>query len=288
MTKLKTRTHPYRGRTVRYEGRTPVGGFSSSINGLVQDGERVLVRASPVTLLEYEMHGPAGSYQMPSAMSGLGLIGDFVVYVSHRGFDGERTEEYMGDEVTKAQHAQDRLPELWLVDLSSGEVDLGEALQRRNSLLDPAPGLHRLHKGDFVPPCVEFSGYQLLYALSQLDRGDPPEVILEGLAVIVDGVIEALPAPEVSACGGAARVYLDGYGWRWLFPTADGTYSWQALRAVLDSTGAREDWEQLRTRFLPGATAAERALVRGHFAGLGDASLQTEVADFFASLAPVG
>jgi hypothetical protein len=95
---------------------------------------------------------------------------------------------------------------------------------------------------------------------------------------------EAGPSsPRGVACGGAACVWVDGFGARWLFPRPDGTYTWAEQRARLASTGPREDWEVLRRDWLSEATPAEREAVRRHFAEAGDTDLAAEVAAALAT-----
>ena len=79
------------------------------------------------------------------------------------------------------------------------------------------------------------------------------------------------------SCGGAARVCIDGFGYRWLFPRADGTYIWAEQEERLKKTGDRDDWEVLREHWIPTASLEELEGVRSHFRSSYDAALAAEV-----------
>lgn len=65
----------------------------------------------------------------------------------------------------------------------------------------------------------------------------------------------------LDAIGGAARVFVDGLGWRWLFPNEAGP---AAALAILTSTSVADDLARLQP-MLAMATEHERRLAEAHF-----------------------
>ena len=60
---------------------------------------------------------------------------------------------------------------------------------------------------------------------------------------------------------GAARVYLDDYGWRWLIPNTNGAF---AALDVLQKTKDTNDWDWLKQN-LSKASTHQKALLLKHF-----------------------
>lgn len=246
-------------------------------------GDRILASAAVMTMVEWEEHGPCGSYLRDSAWNSLTLIGDFLFYVSHRGLDGERSSEG-GSFLMKESKpdVQDRADETWIVDLPSDGIRL-ELTRHGGGRQLTSADMHLVSKGSTPPTGVGIcngEGRSFYEALGEVVKGADPSTF-EKFGQMKEGVFEVYMPASISACGGAARIHVDGLGHRWIFPTEDGHCTWAELKSKLDNTGHSDDWNALRDGFLTDATEQERKLVAEHFREVGDQALQVEVAEFF-------
>ena len=79
---------------------------------------------------------------------------------------------------------------------------------------------------------------------------------------VSEGALKLVKQPDIDQISGAARVYVDGHGWRWLLPHAGGSF---AALEVLTETDDAADWQWLKAH-VADASAYQRALLVRHFA----------------------
>ena len=272
---VATQTTTYRGRQIsaRIEPERRVSNQAHTIGPVhITQGESVLVTTPMMSFIEWEEHGPVGSYLRMSAVDRLCLIGDFVFYISQRGMDGTRTSEgthpFTGAQ-GKTNHT-DRADELWLVELTDAPVELNRLRERagHDARSMESHGMTLLSKGGPLPSGVATGGadpHRFYNTITELAKGTQPSNF-DQYGSMTEGIFVESASTSISACGGAARVHVEGHGWRWLFPQANQRYTWSALKETLESTGDAEDWTRLREDFLPHASPQEQALVAEHFA----------------------
>ena len=179
---------------------------------------------------------------------------------------------------------EDRADETWIVDRPSDNIELDLTRHHRDGKrsLD-STGMHLISKGTTPPSGIGLctaDGRSYYDALGEVVKGADSGTF-DKFGRMDGGVFEVKPPASISACGGAARIHVDGLGHRWIFPTGDGHYTWAALEETLRSTSDRDDWNTLRDGYLNQATEQERTVVADHFRGVEDTELQAEVAGFF-------
>lgn len=214
-----------------------------------------LVSMAGLPVLTYEEDGPARSYLSVRYCNNLLLAGDFVFFVQlnsgNVGVDfRNEANSWTNDEFLRHQ--------VYLVPVEIGDLDY--------ATLSACPriyfGRHALFpKGIQLFP-KENSYREAVTVLKQeAVYGDPLFTRIDNSTLQAAGV-------AVEEVAGAARVYVDGYGWRFLIPHAEG-----AIRAleVLKATQDHDDW--LWIQMHAGALSlVQKLMLVSHFA-------TTEVAD---------
>jgi len=90
---------------------------------------------------------------------------------------------------------------------------------------------------------------------------------------IDDSTLRAVET-DVDEVFGAARVYVDDHGWRFLIPHAEGALkSLEVLKATTDA----DDWAWIKSRPLAELDARRKELLKSHFSG---AAFENEVASY--------
>ena len=225
----------------------------------VQQGKNELLRCDNFPVLTYENDGPVGSYLSVRYLNNIVLVGVFTFFVKKNtgnqtstNFLTRSSDWMVGPE---AQLSDDFLKhEVYLIPETTKNIDY--------SNLCEFPRLY------FGRPNNLPRGIQLFYtyesyseALTVLNQentyGEPK------FKKINDNTLEAINGNSDEVFG-AARVYIDGFGWRFLIPHKEG-----ALKAldVLKSTTHNDDlnWIQLQNGIL---SEYQKKLLKKHFGDL--------------------
>lgn len=189
--------------------------------------------------------------------SGWAMLGDFIFLVGQKDFSWE------SDNSTQIGVA------LWdfkkHADISGKEISFDEAWQlatlitKESSVYDGLVPREGIHQDSYVGGFQEFviRSVRFIDALNaQGNSYDDPVMEMRGKTfnIICDGSLDAVQD--------VARIYVDGFGWRWLFPgdPADPSKSLSALK----QTDSINDWNRMKP-LLKDLTEEERILVQRHF-----------------------
>jgi hypothetical protein len=229
---------------------------------------------------------------LQSASNTISLIGDFVFYRSFRGLDAERNYEsgasYYKNAKASGPDVIDRANELWIIDMPEGGVELDLSREKNDKYVkefNPGEGMHILTKGAYKLQGVE------LFQNSKDARGcyDAISEVAQGADVKNfekyftknNSVYECGLPDEISSCGGAASIHVDGLGYRWIFPSQDGSYTWRSLKKELESTTSKDDWLRLQNEFLKDYNTSDKLAVIKHFNLIDEKDLSEEVNSYF-------
>ena len=273
-------TEPHRGRHLVVELVLDDGVVSDRRRAAsrvsVHAGSQVLVSAADVDILTYESDGPVGSYLSERCLRNLVLCGDFVFFV----------EKNSGRE-TFTNHQRTLRPGEWGLQPQPNDDFLKHTVYLLNPAAmpagqydtrAPAQGGRRLYWGRKERlvrglQVFEHSGSTYREAVTILKQTHtPPRAAYVRTG---PGALKKVAPAEVDALAGAARVYVDGQGWRWLLPNAAGPF---AALDVLLATDDAADWQWLQAH-VDAATPYQRALLVRHFATTGVADAVTERCD---------
>ena len=289
---IKYQTKTYRSRKIEClvvpEDR--VSNNSSNFQQVyIKKARKKIICINNFTVVEWEDHGPVGSYISESANNTISLVGDFVFYRSFRGLDSVRNYESGSSYYGKGSgpDIEDRANELWIIDFPKKGIKLDLSRERKDNKKEFKPGkdIHLLTKGDYKLNGVELfknkgDGRSCYDALSEVAKGADAETYKKFFVKSNDSYECYLPN-EISACGGAASIHVDGLGYRWIFPTEDGYYTWNSLKKELESTTSKDDWNRLKTGFLKNYNDCEKTAVVNHFNLIDDKELLEKVNNYF-------
>ena len=291
---LKYQTKTYRSRKIEclVVPEERVSNNSSNFQQVyIKKDRKKLISINNFTMVEWEDHGPVNSYISESANNTISLIGDFVFYRSFRGLDPVRNYEsgsrYYGNAKGSGPDTVDRANELWIIDFPKQGIKLDLSRERKENKKEFKPGkdIHLLTKGDYKLNGVELfknkgDGRSCYDALSEVAKGAEAETYKKFFVKSNDSYECNLPY-EISACGGAASIHVDGLGYRWIFPSEDGYYTWNSLKKELESTTSKDDWNRLKTGFLQNCNDCEKIAVMNHFNLIDDKELLEKVKNYF-------
>lgn len=187
------------------------------------------------------------------------LLGDFILLTDH-----ERLSLWVSEAAGEREgHASETNPPefggAWTVTTGTHESMLvAEPLDRTLPAL--AEALSRAIRLCAVSDFLNFYGDAVSAVRFMDSEGDlSPEGIERRAGSVMCG-FSPYTGP-LDAIGGAARVFIDGQGWRWLFPHDAGP---AAALAILRSTGVADDLAKMHP-MLSLATEHERRLAEAHF-----------------------
>ncbi|MEC7985118.1 MAG: DUF4116 domain-containing protein [Myxococcota bacterium] len=280
----KVKTPSYRNRyftcTVVPLSRIWNGARRIELINLWEAGKETPLLSSPsLAMLEYEEHGPVGSYLCHSDTNQLVLIGDFVFFASERGLDGERTSEDYRNEAD----TEDRKNRLYLIDMHAAEVKVNlEYIEGKDRALDKEPQATMIATDKKMPTGLRSFGQTPHKNYSHLISHVEKKPIygktnMEAIENEESAWRITDPATSTSSCAGAAYIETDAFGFCWLFPNPDKSYSWKELKTYLESRTPRSDWEILKERFIPTASTKEKDFVCQTFESCGDNVLKEEI-----------
>jgi hypothetical protein len=232
----------YRGKKIIYEMVIDAGYAQRSVkSSSVRQGEIELVRCDNFPVLTYEADGPLGSYLRVRYLNNILLVGDFTFFIKEN--SGEETWE---NSLSRRNHWHGSGPELqtnddflkhevYLIPQSAKTIDY-ENLSKFPRLYFGRP--KNLPKGIQLIPTEESYREALTILKQENTYGEPK------YKKINDNTLEAIPG-NTDEVFGAARVYVDGFGWRFLIPHKDG-----ALKAldVLKSTTDKDDIDWIKSQ----------------------------------------
>ena len=222
-------TLPYRGRTLKV---TTV----PDTNWTVSNGQRAVdtvyirnngiteLTVQSMTVLTYESDGPVGSYLSTRMRYNIVLCGDFAFLVGHNtGFETYSNHTSKGRYICCGYSSNCletnhnfKNHHVWLLESSEEPLSFDEIRQKSTKIYT---GL----KSQFLP--VGISLFQekrdyndMMTMLTQNKSRNSNHLIKKG-----EYAVEVQPLKEAVAVGGAARVYVDSHGWRWLLPHSEGS-----------------------------------------------------------------
>jgi len=199
---------------------------------------RPLVTMAGMPVLTYEDDGPVGSYLSVRYRNNFVLAGDFIFFVmansgeqtfenslADRRWNGYCPEPETSDDFLK--HHVYLVPET-VATLGFDRLGACPRIYFGRDALPPA-GIQLFPTEASYGEAVTVLRQRAVYGESMFTRID--DATLQAAAITVEEV------------EGAARVYVDGHGWRFLIPHADG-----ALRALemLRTTRDEDDWRWIR------------------------------------------
>ena len=262
---MKVQSVEHFGKRINYEMAIDDGyiqNYERSVNnGEVRLNNSDIIRFGKFPVLTYEDDGPVGSYLSVRYVNNIVLIGDFIFFVklnsgfeTYTNFLGQREHGCGGMMESKNSNDAFLKHEVYLIPESS------KALSYSN--LQSVPRIF-WGRAENIPRGVQLfpdsESYSAAFNTLQQEKtfGEPQykrlnETTLEAISEKIDQIF------------GAARVYVDGFGWRFLIPNKEG-----ALKAldVLKSTTDKEDREWIESNDMSTLTEYQRELFNKHFAG---------------------
>jgi hypothetical protein len=250
----------HRGRRIIYEMALDNGYVEDEQRPVrkatVQAGQGTIFSMGAFPVITYEKDGPVGSYLNVRFVNNLQLAGDFVFFLKLNSGQETSTKQLdNGGWGPPPQPNDDFLKhEVYLV--PDGSVEMSY----QNLSFFPRIYWGRkanLPRGIQLFPSEE-SYREAFSVLTQEEVYGTPQ-----FTRIDDSTLRAVET-EVDEVFGAARVYVDDHGWRFLIPHAEG-----ALKslAVLKATTDADDWEWIKSRLSAELDARLKELLATHFAG---------------------
>ncbi len=228
--------------------------------GSIKVGDVELVRCYNFPVLTYEDDGPVGSYLSVRYLNNILLVGNFTFFIK------ENTgKETWTNSLSKANKWQGYGPEpqsnddflkheVYLIPESENSIDYNN-LKKFPRLYFGRP--NNLPKGIQLFPTEESYREALTILKQEKVYGEPKykkinNNTLERNLVRVDEIF------------GAARVYVDGFGWRFLLPHKEGVLkSLEILRTTSDQDDLK--WIKSQSASLP---ENQKKLLKEHFGDL--------------------
>lgn len=226
----------------------------------VRQGESELVRCDNFPVLTYEDDGPVGSYLSVRYLNNILLVGNFTFFIK------ENTgKETWTNSLSKGNQWQGYGPEpqsnddflkheVYLIPESAKTIDYNN-LSKFPRLYFGRP--NNLPKGIQLFSNEESYKVALTVLKQENTYGEPK------YKKINDNTLEAVTS-NADEVFGAARVYVDGVGWRFLIPHKEG-----ALKAldVLKSTTDKDDMDWIKSQS-GDLIEYQKNLLKGHFGDL--------------------
>jgi hypothetical protein len=247
----------HRGRTITYRMVLDDGYVQDQQlpvrDAEVKAGDRVLVRMANFPVLTYEEDGPVGSYLTVRYLNNFVLTGDFVFFVKANSGEQTFTNWLSGDpRYTEPQPNDDFLKHsVYLVPETASVIQYAD--------LSLCPRIYFGRRAQFPVGIQLFpsaDSYREAVTVSKQEKtyGRP------AFTRINETTLQATPV-AVAEVAGAARVFVDGHGWRFLIPHRDGAL---AALATLKATSDRDDWVWLKAHS-GSITDAQKKLLLEHF-----------------------
>ena len=207
-----------------------------------------LMAVNDFSILTYEEDGPVGSYLSVRSLNNYVLCGSFIFLVE-KNSGKETSRKYLTGKGEYAKYNQQN----------------DDFLKHKVSLIDTKNQISNSKIIYFGRPKNLPNGIQIfenedkykeaLTILKQEETYGTPafEKINDNELKVLNTIADEL--------NGAARVYLDDYGWRWLIPNTNGAF---AALDVLQKTKDTNDWDWLKQN-LSKASTHQKALLLKHF-----------------------
>jgi len=224
--------------------------------GCVKQEDVEIVRCDNFPVLTYEDDGPVGSYLSVRYLNNLASIGDFIFFIKEN--TGEETwtnRLSKGNHGPEPQTNDDFLKhEVYLIPESIKTIEFNK-LEHLPRLYFGRP--NNLPKGIRLFPTEESYREALTVLKQEKIYGEPK------YKKINDNTLEAIPG-IVDEIFGAARVYVDGFGWRFLIPHKEG-----ALKAleILKVTTDKDDLNWIKSQ-VGNLSEYQKNLLKEHFGNL--------------------
>ena len=224
--------------------------------GCVKQEDVEIVRCDNFPVLTYEDDGPVGSYLSVRYLNNLASIGDFIFFIKEN--TGEETwtnRLSKGNYGPEPQTNDDFLKhEVYLIPESIKTIEFNK-LEQLPRLYFGRP--NNLPKGFRLFPTEESYREALTVLKQEKIYGEPK------YKKINDNTLEAIPS-IVDEIYGAARVYVDGFGWRFLIPHKEG-----ALKAleILKDTSDKDDLDWIKSQ-VGNLSEYQKNLLKEHFGDL--------------------
>lgn len=257
------RTSAHRGRRIAVDCVPDTGyvrGNRRTVDAVhVEEEGRRRLRVGNFPVVTYEASGPVGSYLSQRFENAIVLCGDFVFLVQRNSGNTTFTSnppKWCRDPDWEPDE-RDLYHYVYLIDLQRA----GAAALELADLCAVASELYAGLEANLPRGASAFASsrdYRMAMTLLQQPATPamaPYERDGSGALTVKSQLID-----EVE---GAARVFVQAHGWRWLLPHSDGA---AAALAVLLATGDDADWAWLAPR-MESASDAQKALVAQHFEG---------------------
>lgn len=261
---IKVQSAEYRCKKIIYEMVIDDGYVQNNERPVksssVRQGESELVRCDNFPVLTYEDDGPVGSYLSVRYLNNILLVGNFTFFIK------ENTgKETWTNSLSKGNQWQGYGPEpqsnddflkheVYLIPESAKTIDYNN-LSKFPRLYFGRP--NNLPKGIQLFSNEESYKVALTVLKQENTYGEPK------YKKINDNTLEAVTS-NADEVFGAARVYVDGVGWRFLIPHKEG-----ALKAldVLKSTTDKDDMDWIKSQS-GDLIEYQKNLLKGHFGDL--------------------
>ena len=261
---IKVQSAEHRGKKIIYEMVIDDGYVQNNERPVksssVRQVESELVRCDNFPVLTYEDDGPVGSYLSVRYLNNILLVGNFTFFIK------ENTgKETWTNSLSKGNQWQGYGPEpqsnddflkheVYLIPESAKTIDYNN-LSKFPRLYFGRP--YNLPKGIQLFSNEESYKVALTVLKQENTYGEPK------YKKINDNTLEAVTS-NADEVFGAARVYVDGVGWRFLIPHKEG-----ALKAldVLKSTTDKDDMDWIKSQS-GDLIEYQKNLLKGHFGDL--------------------
>ena len=207
-----------------------------------------LMAVNDFSILTYEEDGPVGSYLSVRSLNNYVLCGSFIFLVE-KNSGKETSRKYLTGKGEYAKYNQQN----------------DDFLKHKVSLIDTKNQISNSKIIYFGRPEHLPNGIQIF---ENEDKYKEALTILKQEKTYGTPAFEKINDNELKVLNtiadelnGAARVYLDDYGWRWLIPNTNGAF---AALDVLQKTKDANDWDWLKQN-LSKASTHQKALLLKHF-----------------------
>lgn len=207
-----------------------------------------LMAVNNFSILTYEEDGPVGSYLSVRSLNNYVLCGSFIFLVE-KNSGKETSRKYLTGKGEYAKYNQQN----------------DDFLKHKVSLIDTKNQISNSKIIYFGRPEHLPNGIQIF---ENEDKYKEALTILKQEKTYGTPAFEKINDNELKVLNtiadelnGAARVYLDDYGWRWLIPNTNGAF---AALDVLQKTKDANDWDWLKQN-LSKASTHQKALLLKHF-----------------------
>jgi len=233
---------------------------------LYTNNKKVLKIADfPITT--FESDGPVGSYLSVRFVNNIVLAGEFVFYVQKNSGDetwinhtnpepeygygpkGNSNDDFLNHKVYLLNHNSD-------IDISCQDLEKSGQILYFGKANNLPVGIFLFEDDGKYKEAQTILNQEKIY-------GDP---VFEKIG---DNRLKVINS-EVEEVNGAARVYVDDYGWRWLIPNKKGAFT---AFEVLKNTNDKDDWNWISEN-LKNITKFQKELIIRHFES---SSLKDEV-----------